>query len=491
MRRLLALACAACCCSFASMPATAATAAPVLPVCARAFNPRALTGRSNTSASPTAVTARWKIPSFRENDLLEQLVRVWVAGESPSQGRYVLDANPAERRFTFDNSGEDGEASEAAEPVFIEPNTTYDLALTTIYGPSSEYPEGCAAEAQSLAGGEGGVTTRHIFGTNGALCCSQDMPSALIANTAALVASGIASDRVASNGDPETEAEEMFGNTPALASENHLVNNDVIVGNTPNGVRLSSVDTATWAPQTREQVETAARYGDVLMEVGNEMWLKGECHECAEPDKYAEMFAALSREVQKGKEAHSIPADVKLLFDLTGSYYLGDDEWSAANEGRGWLGDAISTQPELLTRIEGFTFHPYDPEGLTLAEEERYVHPTYDYGLLGLKVDYEEARELGVRHTNVYATEFGICENREVDEESCAARGARKTPAEDRLEAEAEYAELLDESEFPEVKGLWWYQAYPVEDKYSFFGGWRGGEETKLVSLVRKLARAH
>jgi hypothetical protein len=38
------------------------------------------------------------------------------------------------------------------------------------------------------------------------------------------------------------------------------------------------------------------------------------------------------------------------------------------------------------------------------------------------------------------------------------------------------------------VKGLWWFGAYPVEEKYSFFKGWGGGEATELLKLVTTLS---
>lgn len=66
---------------------------------------------------------------------------------------------------------------------------------------------------------------------------------------------------------------------------------------------------------------------------------------------------------------------------------------------------------------------------------------------------------------------------------------ALKTEVEDLEEAETDYDELLNKSEFPEVKGLWWFQAYPVEGKYSFFKGWGGGEATELLELVKELSK--
>lgn len=471
--------------SAALVPAAATPRVVVAPpACSAAYQPAHLIGRSNDGTSPTAVSASWRLSAARAKGVTEQTVRVWVAGGPATQGRDVTIKGGSARSFTFDNSGADGETSEASEPVFIEPNTEYDLSVTAVYRPSQRYPEGCEGEAQSLISEGKGVTTRHIFGTNEGLCCSGQIPAALAENAEVLIAHGVTSDRVASNDDPKTEAQAAFGNTPALAYEHHFVNNDVTVGNTPYSERLERVNTASWAHRAREEIETASVYGDVLMEVGNEMWLKGECSECAEPGKYAEMFVALSREVQTAREEKAIPADVKLLFDLTGDYDLAGGGASDATEGRGWLGDALRAQPELRSRIEGFAFHPYDLEGATLKEEEESPDYSYDYGLRGLREDYGEAVALGVRDTNVYATELGVCAT-----EDCEADTPNKPQLEDNAEARTDYKELLNDSEFPEVKGVWWYAAYPVEHKYAFFDGWGGGEDTKLLSLLRGLSK--
>ncbi len=463
--------------SLAVLAAGAGTA-QALPTCSSGYNPTEVTGASNAAGSLTAITAKWKIPSGVEKELAEQTINVWVNGSSRSVGRKASDKTVSDRSFVFNNSGEKGEASEGTEQTFVEPGTAYNVAVTAIYGKSATYPEGCSAEAQASKA----TTTRRIFGVNGGLCCSKEINAALGKNAETLVSDGIASDRIETYDSAEVEGEETYGNSLANTAKYHFVNNDVIVGNTNDSERLSTITTATWAKEAREQVERAATNGNVLMEVGNEMWLKGQCGECTEPAKYAEMFVALSKEVQKAKEGKAIPQDVKLLFDLTGDYYLGGGKWSNANEKHGWLGDALAAQPELKTRIEGFTFHPYDVEGLTLAEEEKLVTYEYDYGLRGMKEDYNEAVELGIKHTNVYATEFGICANKE-----CNTEKAAKTEAEENKQAETVYSEMLGSS-FPELKGLWWFNAYPVEDKYGFFKGWGGGEATKLLSTVKALS---
>lgn len=469
---------------------TGTAPAQALPVCGSGYAPTAVAGTSNAASASTALTVAWDMPAGAAEGLEEEKIGVWPAGESREDGRQALTRETGLRSFVFNNGGEDGEVAAGSEPGWIEPNTAYDVAVTAVYGASAVYPEGCSVETK----GTSPVTTRRIFGTNSGLCCSVNMPEALVKNAETLVADGITSDRVEMSNDPETEAEESYGNTPKMAHEHNFVNNDVVVGNVSDTEHLSEVSVATWVKETTQQIERASTYGDVLMEVGNEMWLKGDgngCYgpECAEPDKYAEMFVGLSKEVDKAKEAGAIPHDVRLLFDLTGDYYLGNGKWSNATEQRGWLGDAIAAQPELKTRIEGFTFHPYDPGGETLAEEEEQSIYGYDYGLRGLKGDYAEAVELGVKHTNVYATEFGACSYVLIEGE-CRKEGTQKTEAEATKAAETDYNELLS-SQFPEVKGLWWYAAYPGEAQwYSFFQGWGGGEETELLSFASKLSRS-
>jgi hypothetical protein len=459
--------------------ASGAATAQAIPTCSSSYNPTEVTGASNAASALTAITAKWKIPTAVEKELAEQTVNVWVNGSARSVGRKATDKTLTDRSFVFNNSGEKGEASEGTEATFIEPGTAYNIAVDAIYGKSATYPEGCSAEVQAGKA----TTTRRIFGVNSGLCCSKEINSALGKNAETLVSDGIASDRIETYDTAEVEGEDTYGNSLANTAKYHFVNNDVIVGNTNDSERLSTITTSTWAKETREQVERAAANGNVLMEVGNEMWLKGQCGECVEPVKYGEMFVALSKEVQKAKESKAIPQDVKLLFDLTGDYYNGvTGKWSNANEKHGWLGDALAAESELKSRIEGFTFHPYDVEGLTLAEEEKLVTYEYDYGLRGMKVDYEEAVELGIKHTNVYATEFGICANKE-----CNTEKAAKTEAEDNKQAETVYNEMLGSS-FPELKGLWWFDAYPVEDKYGFFKGWNGGEATKLLATVKSLS---
>jgi hypothetical protein len=469
----------------AIMLAGASTAA-ALPTCESTYKPTELAGTSNGATDITALIAKWKVPAAVETQLAEQTVKVWVAGEAHSDGRKVADKTTTDRSFTFKNLGEKGETSEATEPVFIEPGTSYDLSILATYGKSTKYPEGCSVEVE----GSKAATTRRIFGTNGGLCCSKEIQTKFIENAETLQAADITSDRIEMYLNAETEANETYGNDLPSSHEHHYINNDVIVGNTNDSEKLSTVNTTTWAKETREEIERAGKDGYTLMEVGNEMWLKGDgsgCEACAEPKKYAEMFIALSKEVQKYKESKAIPQDVKLLFDLTGDYYKGEGKWSNSNEKHGWLGDALSAESELKTRIEGLTFHPYDVEGATLAEEETYGTYEYDYGLRGLKVDYNEAVELGLKHTNVYATEFGVCRNKEFEERTCDTSGTLKTEAEDNKQAETNYKELLG-SKFPEVKGLWWYAAYPVEDKYSFFNGWEPHEPSQLVTLVKELA---
>src|ERR1019366_6900438 len=101
-------------------------------------------------------------------------------------------------------------------------------------------------------------------------------------------------------------------NTPQHAREEGFTNNIVIVGNTPDGSRLATVETASWTAKALAEVKEAAANGDTLMEVGNEMFLKGGQ---AEPVKYAEMYVSLDNAVKAAGVT-----GVKLLFNDYGDY---------------------------------------------------------------------------------------------------------------------------------------------------------------------------
>jgi hypothetical protein len=105
---------------------------------------------------------------------------------------------------------------------------------------------------------------------------------------------GFASERLNANPGHTTIAESI-----ALGWKNDLV----IVGNTNDEEELSKVNISKWTEETLAQVKEQAAHGVTLMEVGNEMFLKGprcgECYQQKEPARYAEMFVSLSKAVEE------------------------------------------------------------------------------------------------------------------------------------------------------------------------------------------------
>ncbi len=213
----------------------------------------------------------------------------------------------------------------------------------------------------------------------------------------------------------------------------------VIVGNTPDEDALSTVDIPTWTREALAQVKEAAGDGETLLEVGNEMYLKGNfcagCGRTIEPVKYAEMFIALSRAVEA---AHI--TSVKLLFDSYGDYQAVEGgPWSQIWTGGGWLAAAAHAEPELLSRVDGFTMHPYGRAG-----ENR----SNDSGPVALSVQHEQAVSLGFQHTDFYATEFGVPVEGLPDPSSLALQAEV---------IESVYDELIS---YGFVKGIWYYQVH-------------------------------
>jgi hypothetical protein len=216
------------------------------------------------------------------------------------------------------------------------------------------------------------------------------------------------------------------------------------------------------------EVEEAARYGNTLMEVGNEMFLVAAVpgFKYPQPQAYAQMFVALSKAVDAAKhraQGYKLPSGVRLLFNLFGEYEESNDKWSelalSAGKFHGWLGDALEAPgevgKELRSRIEGFSFHAYETRvRSSKGRWEAAKEPRHDSGTLGLKYDYEEAQDLGLGTLPVYVTELGFTTSGSVQ----------------AAEVKGEYEELLA---FPEVKGIWYFAAGPeTEKKTGLFELW-------------------
>jgi hypothetical protein len=243
-----------------------------------------------------------------------------------------------------------------------------------------------------------------------------------------VIAIGFTSERLEA-GSGYTTDQESFNNG--------FRNDQIIVGNTPDGERLASINIPTWVSHTMAQVKEAVSFNYTLLEVGNEMYLKGGVHE---PVKYAEMFMALVHAM----DAAGIKG-VTLIFDSFGDYETGGGELSLMSSGRGWLGDALKAEPELKQRVSAFSNHPY---GLPTV---KYVHG--DWGMEGLEAQHRDAVSLGFAHTDYYATEYG---------ESDTAEGSSMQVQAERIKWA--YNKMLSMSF---VRGVWYYQLHDDST-----GGW-------------------
>jgi hypothetical protein len=245
---------------------------------------------------------------------------------------------------------------------------------------------------------------------------------------AKMLATGITSERL-EYGDFTTIQQSLT---------NGFRNDTVIVGNTPDGSRLSTINTSSWVSSTLAAVKEEAANGVTLLEVGNEMYLKGGQ---AEPVKYAEMYMALADAV----DAANVKG-VKLLFNSFGDYQRTDGTFSNVPEGGGWLADALRAQPRLKTRVDAFSAHPY---GLARENNEN----TNDWGPGALEAEHRQAVELGFSHTDYYATEFGV----QLDAGGVTGSNSEAEQAE---RIKAVFEELIATGY---VKGIWYYGPHDNE----------------------------
>jgi len=262
-----------------------------------------------------------------------------------------------------------------------------------------------------------------IIGTNDALGWGFEVG-------AKTFAAGITSDRVEIAGDL---------NSPKVAKEHGFTNNVVVVGNTNDTSSLASINIASWTASTLAEVKSSAAEGDTLMEVENEVFLKGGNPQGTpndgEPVKYAEMFVSLANAVNAAGLTN-----VKLLFNSFGNY-SGPKGSSIVPGGHGWLADAVAAVPSLKTLVGGFTHHPY---GLAGENNE------YNWGPGALKAEHEQAVSLGFQHTNYYVTEFGV-------EDEASGKTGSASPAQQAERVKAVYTELIG---FGYVKGIWYYESH-------------------------------
>jgi hypothetical protein len=310
-------------------------------------------------------------------------------------------------------------------------------------GPPHEKEEKHHEEEESKKGTEEETAPpgAQVLGLIGGSCCGPEVAHKVIA-------AGLKSERL----------EAGVYTTDRESYENGFRNDTIIVGNIADGKRLKSVKTAPWVNATLVQVEEAVSFGYTLLEVGNEMYLKGGV---AEPVKYAEMYMAL---------AHAIDgagiSGVTLIFDSFGDYETETGELSTMSEGRGWIGDALNAEPALKQRVSAFSDHPYGVPGT------KYVHG--DWGIEGLEAQHADAVSLGFAHTDFYATEYGESDT---------------PPSSPQIQAERiklTYNKLLS---FPYVKGIWYYQLH--DDSTGNWGLVSGTWEPRpALGVIEAFARA-
>jgi hypothetical protein len=217
-----------------------------------------------------------------------------------------------------------------------------------------------------------------------------------------------------------------------ISYENGFRDDQVIVGNTPDETKLSAIDTVSWVAKALEEVKEALKYHYTLLEVGNEMYLKGGQ---SEPARYAEMYMALAGAIK----AAGIKG-VTLIFNSFGDYQEADGAMSEESSDRGWLGDALSAQPALKAEVQAFSSHPYGIPGVK--------YDGHDWGIEGLEQQHSYAVALGFDHTDYYATEYG-----EEDQPPQAPANAQQQA--ERIKWA--YTELLSQ---PYIKGIWYYQLH-------------------------------
>jgi ABC-type phosphate transport system substrate-binding protein len=262
---------------------------------------------------------------------------------------------------------------------------------------------------------------------------------------------------------------EMGRDSIAASQADGFSHQIVIVGNTPDSTPLSSINVTSWVKEALTQVEEVKAAGLHLCEVGNEMFLKGPregSYQQKEPAKYAEMYMALAHAVDTAKIT-----GIKLLFNAYGDYQLYEGgPFSQVASGHGWIGDAVAAQPELKSRVDGFTGHPY---GKPKENREN------DWGPGSTMVQHEQIVGLGFAHSNFWISEFGI-------EAPGSTEGSSHNIAlseeEENNWAREVYGELTATGW---VKGIWWYNSHDdsTAEKWGLFKG-RSGVEAEIFRSV-------
>lgn len=218
----------------------------------------------------------------------------------------------------------------------------------------------------------------------------------------------------------------------------------VIVGNSPDGSKLSSLNLETLANEAYNQIKEDEAIGNVAFySLGNEDYLKGGQ---AEPALYADLY----EKVIAKKNAGGYKA-VPLCFQGFGDYKRPNGTWSQVASGGGWIGDAIAAKPGLKASIECWDYHAYGRAG---------ENKENDWGTTVVQVWHDQAAALGVVELDAYITETGI-------QYIAGSEGPIVAPT------EAKQAEFIKGdydyfTSLPFIKGIWYYQLH--DDGTGHFG---------------------
>jgi hypothetical protein len=218
-----------------------------------------------------------------------------------------------------------------------------------------------------------------------------------------------------------------------------------IVGNTPDGTPLSTVEPNAWGAQVASQLR--ANPGISVAEAGNETYYKGGV---ANPVQYGRMYLAAVR------AEHAAGIHVPLLFNMVGDFPLGSwsspSGWSMDSAGGGWLRTAVAGVPGLSVAIaeNGISIHPYG----TVGEN---VHDIWGVGAVA--ADEAVARSVLGVVPPFYITEFGY----RLDQ--CGTGWGACTLQEQASKLRAAYPAMIAD---PHVAGIWWYESH--DDSTGRFG---------------------
>jgi hypothetical protein len=216
--------------------------------------------------------------------------------------------------------------------------------------------------------------TKIIIGVNGA--------SGLGANPAALIASGIRSDRLAFA--PESTAWE-WGQSLAASQAAGFTNQTVIIGNIDDGTPWADVTEATYVSNALKQALLCT--GAAMLELSNEPYYKGGV---PDPAAYGKLALAAIKAIKAAGVTTPLAVCAHGDVDVNG-------KWSDAPSA-GWAGLMVAAAPELPKLADGVTYHCYGRAG---EDDEENA------GTRALEDVYAECIRLGFPKA-IWVTEMGF-----------------------------------------------------------------------------------